>query len=155
MSKPSQTENVCPDVRALTKLSCVHDQTFVRSSALSYFNVQTFVRFSVFPDYVNLDARHPRCEFIWVWTYRISAWDLNLGGHTIPWREWTLFKKTDRMATCMLQGLPPQLRDPVRRSTLWLWYHSQFHTQLKFQKSPLHPRWGWPDSLKSQHKTVF
>ena len=59
--------------------SCVHDQTFVRSPDYSCVHVQTFVRFSLFPDHVNLNARHPRRAFIWVWTYRLSVWDLNLG----------------------------------------------------------------------------
>ena len=39
--------------------SCVHDQTFVRSTDYSCVHVQTFVRFSLFPDHVNLNARHP------------------------------------------------------------------------------------------------
>ena len=55
--------------------SCVHDQTFVRSPDYSCVHVQTFVRFSLFPDHVNLNARHPRRAFIWVWTYRLSVWD--------------------------------------------------------------------------------
>ena len=59
--------------------SCVHDQTFVRSPDYSCVHVQTFVRFSLFPDHVNLNARHPRRAFIWVWTYRLSVWDLKLG----------------------------------------------------------------------------
>ena len=59
--------------------SCVHDQTFVRSPDYSCVHVQTFVRFSLFPDHVNLNARHPRRAFIWVWTYRLSVWELNLG----------------------------------------------------------------------------
>ena len=59
--------------------SCVHDQTFVRSPDYSCVHVQTFVRFSLFPDHVNLNARHPRRAFIWVSTYRLSVWDLNLG----------------------------------------------------------------------------
>ena len=59
--------------------SCVHDQTFVRSPDYSCVHDQTFVRFSLFPDHVNLNARHPRRAFIWVWTYRLSVWDLNLG----------------------------------------------------------------------------
>ena len=41
---------------------------------------RNFVRFSVFPDYENLNARHPGHASIWVWTYRLSLWDLNLGG---------------------------------------------------------------------------
>ena len=59
--------------------SCVHDQTFVRSPDYSCVHDQTFVRFSLFPDHVNLNARQPRRAFIWVWTYRLSVWDLNLG----------------------------------------------------------------------------
>ena len=59
--------------------SCVHDQTFVRSPDYSCVHDQTFGRFSLFPDDVNLNARHPRRAFIWVWTYRLSVWDLNLG----------------------------------------------------------------------------
>ena len=59
--------------------SCVHGQTFVRSPDNSCVHDQTFVRFSLFPDHVNLNARHPRRAFIWVWTYRLSVWDLNLG----------------------------------------------------------------------------
>ena len=59
--------------------SCVHDQTFVRSPDYSCVHVQTFVRFSLFPDHVNLNARHPRRAFIWVWTYSLSVWDLKLG----------------------------------------------------------------------------
>ena len=66
MSRPSQTESACV-------------QTFVRSPDYSCVHVQTFVRFSWFPDHVNLNARHPRRAFIWVWTYRLSVWDLNLG----------------------------------------------------------------------------
>ena len=68
-----------PNFRAFARLSCVHDQTFVRSPDYSCVHVQTFVRFSLFPDHVNLNARHPRRAFIWVWTYRLSVWDLNLG----------------------------------------------------------------------------
>ena len=82
-----------PDFCAFTRLSCVHDQTFVRSSDLSCGHVQTFVRssdllcvyvqtfvrISLFPDHVNLNSRQPRRAFIWVWTYRLSVWDLNLG----------------------------------------------------------------------------
>ena len=41
--------------------------------------VQTLVRLSMFPDYVNLNARHPYHAFIWAWIYRLSVWDLNLG----------------------------------------------------------------------------
>ena len=37
----------------------VHDQTFVRSSDISCVHFQTFGRFSVFPDFVSLNARHP------------------------------------------------------------------------------------------------
>ena len=59
--------------------SSVHDQTFVRSPDYSCVHDQTFVRFSLFPDHVNLNARHPRRAFIWVWTYRLSVWDLKLG----------------------------------------------------------------------------
>ena len=57
----------CPDFRAFTRISCVHIQTFVRSypdfrafmSRLSWVHIQTFVRFSLFPDHLNLNARHP------------------------------------------------------------------------------------------------
>ena len=86
----------CPDFCAFTRLSCVHvqifvrspdyscvhDQTFVRSPDYSCIHVQTFMRFSVFPDHVILNARHPRRAFIWVCTYQLSVWDLNLGRST-------------------------------------------------------------------------
>ena len=49
----------------MSRLSCVHIQTIVRSS--------------VFPYRVILDARRPLRAFISVWTYRLSVWDLTLG----------------------------------------------------------------------------
>ena len=76
-------KSICPDRPRrkvpMSRLSCVQDQTFVRSPDYSCVHVQTFVRFSLFPDHANLNARHPRRAFIWVWTYRLSVWDLNLG----------------------------------------------------------------------------
>ena len=82
----------CPEFCAFTRLSCVHVQTFVRSPAVCAFSrllgrscpvfygfLRPFVRFSVFPCYVNLNARIPRRAFIWVWTYQLSVWNLNLG----------------------------------------------------------------------------
>ena len=75
---------LCPDFRSFDRLSCVHVQTFVRSTdfrafmfrlscvhvqtfvrscpdfrsfdRLSCVHVQTFVRFLMFPDYVILNA---------------------------------------------------------------------------------------------------
>ena len=82
----------CPEFCAFTRLSCVHVQTFMRSPAFCAFSrllgrscpvfyefLRKFVRFSVFPYYVNLNARIPRRGFIWVWTYQLSVWNLNLG----------------------------------------------------------------------------
>ena len=70
----------------MSRLSCVHVQTIVRSpdhrafmSRPSCVHVQTIVRSSVFPDRVILNARHPLRAFISVWTYLVSVWDLSLG----------------------------------------------------------------------------
>ena len=57
---------ICPNFRAfMSRASCVHVQTIVRSS--------------VFPDRVILNARQPLRAFISVWTYLVSVWDLSLG----------------------------------------------------------------------------
>ena len=70
----------------MSRLSCVHVQTIVRSpdhrafmSRPSCVHVQTIVRSSVFPDRVILNARHPLRAFILVWTYLVSVWHLILG----------------------------------------------------------------------------
>ena len=77
-------KSVCPD-RPRRKVP----MTFVRSSDLSCVQVQTFVRFSVFPDNEKLNARQPRLAFIWVWTYRLPVWDLNLGIYLDLKPTWT------------------------------------------------------------------
>ena len=81
---------LCPDrprrKLSMSRLSCVHVQTFVRScpdfrafDRLSCVHVQTFVRFLMFPDYVILNARRPPRAFIFGLDILASVWDLNLG----------------------------------------------------------------------------
>ena len=75
----------CQDFRAYNRLISVLDQTFVRSLDFRVL-AQNFRAFAC-PDNVNLNARHPRRAFIWVWTYKLSVWDLSTGSSKIqfPW----------------------------------------------------------------------
>ena len=73
----------------MARLSRVQSCLCLDYLALKDTYVQTFVRSLVFPDRVILNARHPACAFISVWTYRLSVWHLNLG-------EW-LMKNSGRI----------------------------------------------------------
>ena len=70
----------CQDTCAPTRLSCFYVQIFVRSPDLCAFMTRLSCVF-VFPDWINLNARHPRRAIIWDWTYRLSVCDPNLGDH--------------------------------------------------------------------------
>ena len=80
---------LCPDYRAFKTFSAffVHSKSNMPDpprpkaymSRLSCVHVQTIVRSSVFPDRVILNARLPLRAFISVWTCRVSVWHLNLG----------------------------------------------------------------------------
>ena len=69
-------KSICPD-RPRRKVP------MSRPSQTESAYVQTFVRSLVFPDRVILNAQHPPCAFISVWTYRLSVWNLNLGVYVI------------------------------------------------------------------------
>ena len=62
----------------MIRLSCVY-QTFSAFIRLFVRSCPDFRAFFVFPNYVSLNARHPRRALISVVTYRLSIWDLNLG----------------------------------------------------------------------------
>ena len=110
----------CPDFRAfMFRLSCVHVQTFSRScpdfrafDRLSCVHVQTFVRFLMLPDYVILNARRPPRAFIFGLDILASVWDLNLG-YDVPYLSTSL--RTDQVHM---------------QSLLWFFSPMQFFIQV-------------------------
>ena len=88
MSRLSCVQNcICPDYRAF-KIAYV--QTIVRSKL--HMSRLSCVQNCICPDYrafilfsrpCNFERTTPPCAFISVWTYRLSVWDLNLGGSTV------------------------------------------------------------------------
>ena len=68
-------KSVCPDrsrqTVPMSSLSCIH-QTLVRSCPV----FRAFFRVSRLCKFVRPTLRR---VFTWVWTYRLSVWDLNLG----------------------------------------------------------------------------
>ena len=76
MSRLSCVQNcICPDYRAF-KIAYV--QTIVRSKL--HMSRLSCVHFFSRP--CNFERTTPPCAFISVWTYRLSVWHLNLGGHS-------------------------------------------------------------------------
>ena len=80
-----RSESQFPDFRAF-KIAYV--QTIVRSKL--HMSRLSCVQNCICPDYrafiffsrpCNVERTTPPCAFMWVWTYPLSVWDLNLGRH--------------------------------------------------------------------------